>query len=244
MFLPVPSQSAEYELPPAGGPYVAICTRFIDLGTQFSEHYNKTAHKVMLTWELADMADTQGRPFIISKRYTFSMHEKAQMRKDLEAWRGKPFVATDFGPGGFNTAKLLGKACQMIIAHSENGDNKYANVQTIMALGRGMTAPDPVSTPEDLSLSPDEFNRVIYDNLSDGLKRGICASPPAKVLGLTAPAGSSPGYQQAQRVTQQRNSTYQRAEVQLAPPQQQHAVANGAPRQAAHTDEMDDEIPF
>jgi hypothetical protein len=241
MFLPTPTASADYELPPAGGPYVAVCTRFIDLGTQYSEHYNKSARKVMVGWELADMADAQGRPYTIAKRYSWSMHEKSQLRKDLEAWRGKPFVNSDFGPGGFNAAKLLGKACQMMIDHTQNGERTYANVKTIMALSRGQQAPEPVSTLEYLSLDPAEFNRAIYDALSDGLKRIIAESPEAKALGLSAPAAqNAPAMRPAPRPSNNGGAaSYANAERNLAPPPQQRA-------QPAQTfsDTLEDEIPF
>ena len=43
---------------------------------------------------------SDGRPFTISKRYTWSTHEKATLRKDLEAWRGVKVVALVGGVGG------------------------------------------------------------------------------------------------------------------------------------------------
>lgn len=243
MYLPTPTASADFELPPAGGPYIAVCTRLIDLGTQYSEHYNKSAHKVMLGWELADMADSQGRPFTIAKRYTFSMHEKSQFRKDLEAWKGSPFVSSDFGPGGFNAAKLLGRACQMMIDHTQNGERTYANVKTIMALGKGMPKPEPVSTLEYFSLQPDEFNRAIYDGLSDGLKRTICDSPEAKALGLTAPAAAHAAPQMRQPVRPSNNggaASYAQAERNLTPPPQRAAPNNSD----THSPDLNDEIPW
>ena len=68
----------------------------------------------MLSWEITD-PDTKmddGKPFIISSRFTWSMHEKSTLRKTLEkAVRGKKFDDADFGPGGFDTHKLLGAGC-------------------------------------------------------------------------------------------------------------------------------------
>lgn len=236
MYLPTPSQTSDYELPPAGGPYVAICTRFIDLGTQYSEHYNKSAHKVMIGWELADIADSQNRPYQIAKRYSWSMHEKSALRKDLEAWRGRPFVDTDFGPGGFNASKLLGKACQMMIAHSTNGDKTYANVQTIMAMGKGMVAPEALSPLEYLALSSDEFDPKVYAALSDGLRKVIEQSPEYQRVSGVKPAAPAqpprtqpPQAAQARRETQAQAQAWSQAETQV----------NGG-----LSPDLDDEIPF
>lgn len=246
MHLPQPTQTQDFEIPPAGGPYVAICTRFIDLGTQFSEAYNKTAHKIMIGWELADMADSQNRPFQIAKRYTFSMHAKSQLRRDLEAWRGTPFQDKDFGPNGFNCSKLLGKGCQMIIAHSEGqqADRVYANVGAIMAMGRGMVTPEPVSPLEYLALTPDEFDQAVYGGLSDGLKRIIEQSPEyRKIMGITSLQGvktlphARPGPTPPPRPQSQ---SYAAAERAIAPKQQQRHE----PAHETLTAELNDEIPF
>src|SRR5271168_3727728 len=100
MFLPKPSDNGNFELTPAGT-FLALCYRFIDRGTQISEFMGekKTRREVMISWELVGEVMSDGRPFSASKTYTLSMHEKATLRKDLEAWRGKAFVDADFeGP--------------------------------------------------------------------------------------------------------------------------------------------------
>ena len=236
MYLPTPSQTSDYELPPAGGPYVAVCTRFIDLGTQYSEHFNKSAHKVMIGWELADIADSQNRPYQIAKRYTFSMHEKSALRKDLEAWRGRPFVDTDFGPGGFNTSKLLGKACQMMISHTTNADKTYANVQTIMAMGKGMTVPEALSPLEYLALSADEFDPKLYATLSDGLRKVIEQSPEYQRLSGAKPAPAQPPRTQAPQAAQARRETQAQAQAWS----QAETQVNGG----GLSPDLNDEIPF
>jgi hypothetical protein len=80
--LPAPSAGGDFEsIPP--GTYPAVCYRVIDLGRQETEYQGekKIQHKVLLSWDIADeetrMSD--GRPFTISSRYTWSMHEKAQL---------------------------------------------------------------------------------------------------------------------------------------------------------------------
>lgn len=104
MHLPQPSD-AEFELAPAGT-HIAVCYRVIDLGTQETTFKGevKHQHKILISWEIPDEKMKDGRPFTIGKRYTWSMSEKANLRNDLESWRGK-FTAADFGPNGFKIGR-------------------------------------------------------------------------------------------------------------------------------------------
>jgi hypothetical protein len=51
----------------------------------------------MITWELPTELEVfheeKGEePYVVSKTYTLSMHEKATLRRDLESWRGQGFT--------------------------------------------------------------------------------------------------------------------------------------------------------
>ena len=87
MHLPKPTEGGDFT-PVPEGTFPATCYRFIDLGTQAGEYMgaSKIARKVMLSWEITDpetrMED--GKPFTISSRFTWSMHEKSTLRKTLE----------------------------------------------------------------------------------------------------------------------------------------------------------------
>lgn len=180
MQIPKPSEGGSFELTPAGT-FVAICYRFIDKGTQVSEFNGerKMRREVLLTWELTGEDKMEdGRPFSISKGYTWSMHEKASLRKDLEAWRGRAFADEDFdGPNAFNTRKLLGAPCMLSITHTTKGDKTYANVASIGKLVKGMPVPPQVNPNVYLALTPDGFDPVAFGALSDKLKAAIAASP-------------------------------------------------------------------
>ena len=76
--------------------HLAICFGIWDLGKQFSEKWEKSVHKILITWELPDCQgefEQDGKrlklPRVISKRYTLSLHKKADLKRDLESWRGK-----------------------------------------------------------------------------------------------------------------------------------------------------------
>lgn len=176
MHLPPPNQNADF-VPPPAGTHVAVCYRFIDLGTQETEFQGVKKHqrKVMLGWELSNEMMEDGKPFMISQRYTWSMSEKANLRADLESWRGVAFKESDFGPGGFDIRRVLGAPCMMTVVHAEKNGKTYANIRAIGKLPKGMSVPFAVNPQVYFSL--DEFDQVTFDNLSAGLKAIIVKAP-------------------------------------------------------------------
>jgi hypothetical protein len=163
---------------------MAVCFRILDLGTQQTTYQGqqKSAHKILISWELPDEKMADGKPFTISSRYTWSMHEKATLRKHLESWRGLPFQDRDFGPEGFNIKNILGKACLLTVTHSENGEKQYANIAAVGKLMKGMTAPSPVNELTYLWLHPTHWSDEIFSKLSQGLQGVIMRSPEYKSI--------------------------------------------------------------
>ena len=185
MHLPTPNET-QFEMAPAGT-FLGVCYRIIDLGTQDSSYMGqpKRQHKIMLSWELPDEKMADGRPFTISQRYTWSMSEKAALRKDLESWRGVPFKDNDFGAGGFDLKNVLGKACLLTIVHTEkNAQGKqYANIKGIARLMKGMEAPKATANEQVyLALTEERWEPSVFHKLSDGLKTAIMGSPEYKAL--------------------------------------------------------------
>lgn len=133
----------KFETAPAGL-YQGICVDVVDLGVVEVTYSGETKrqHKVRIAWQIHE-ADSMGRRFLVQKRYTLSLHEKASLRKDLESWRGQAFTADELK--GFDLEKLLGANCQLNVNHAERDGSVYANVIGIVPLGRGM-AKLPVDT--------------------------------------------------------------------------------------------------
>ena len=143
--------------PIAEGVHTAICYSIVDLGDQYSEKFNNTSHKVLITWELPDETiEIEGeiKPRAISKEYTLSLNDKANLKKDLEAWRGKKF--TDEELKGFDLAQVLGKGCQLQVIHTSRGEKTYANIASIMGLPKGMKTGVPVNPIVDFDLNADD----------------------------------------------------------------------------------------
>jgi len=139
---------AEIEPIPAGV-YVAVCYGLIDLGTHHNPVFGNDARKVLIQWELPDVRGEFERdgakvnlPRAISRRYTLSLSEKANLRRDLESWRGRKFAAKELA--GFDLRALLGAACQLQIVHETSKEGRtYATIAAIMALPKGTPRPKP-----------------------------------------------------------------------------------------------------
>lgn len=184
--LPKPGDS--FEQAPEGT-HLAVCTGIVDLGTQHEEYQGKArdVHQMMIMWELVDEAMSNGERFGVMRSYTWSVHEKAALRKDLEAWRGAAFKESDFGDGGFEIKNVLGKSCLVMVGRTSTDKAKVVGVA---AKPKGMPSPTPSREPIYLWLSPEEFSEEHFDALSDFWKGKVKASP--EYLLITAPKPRTP----------------------------------------------------
>ena len=156
------------------GVHIGVCTRIIDLGSQYNEKFDLTQHKIMLTWEVADdMIEVDGemKPKMISKEYTLSLSDKANLRRDLEAWRGKAFSDTELM--GFDLINVLGKTCQLQVLQNDRG---YAYIGSIMALPKGTPSVEPATQTIYFDLENKSCLTMI-DNLPTWISDKIKASP-------------------------------------------------------------------
>jgi hypothetical protein len=230
MELPKP-QGGNFELIPAGT-FTARCYRFIDLGSHeqtFQGESKGLKRLVMVGFELPTELMEDGRPFSIHKRWTWSTHEKANMRKDLESWRGAKFNDSDFGPGGFNVKNLLGVPCTISIVHTEKGNDTFANITSIGKAMKGIDIPPMINKPTYLSLDYKEFDREVFDGLSEKLRAFITESPEYKSL----MAGVSHSYAETKG-----NGRAHYDQSPLVPAGQREFAPTTAYQ------DMDDEIPF
>lgn len=166
------SGGGEFEMTPEGA-YIARCIKLIDMGTQTStgQFGTKSQKKLMITWELLDddVKMKDGRPFAATQFYTASLHEKSQLRKDLEAWRGKRFTEEELE--GFDLTTILGAYCYVQIVHSADG--QYANINSIMSY----KGDKPKGVNELVAFDIEEPDMEVFDTLSDKMKAKIEASP-------------------------------------------------------------------
>lgn len=187
MALIAENKSGDFELAPEGT-HVARCYRIIDLGTQFSQFYNKSSHKIRLYWELPSEVMKDGKPFSISKQYTLSFHEKSQLRQMIESWRGRKFTGEE--AARFDVSKILGHCCMVNIAHVSKNDNMYVEVMSVMALPKGMDCPPQVNPTFIFDLS--SFDHTAFESLSDKQKEKIKQSTEYRAMqGKPVPVAAS-----------------------------------------------------
>jgi hypothetical protein len=123
--------------PAPAGVHQAVCVDVVDLGILDVtwQGQTKRQHKVNFAWQIAEDRD-DGKPFLVFKRYTLSLHEKAGLRKDLESWLGRKFGREE--EMGFDVETLIGRNCLLNITHNRVADKTYANVQSVNPLMKGM----------------------------------------------------------------------------------------------------------
>ena len=170
------------------GTYVARCYSMIEIGTVETEFNGekKTAKQVNITWELPEelavfKEEKGAEPYVVSKTYTLSMHEKATLRKDLESWRGKSYTNDEVKR--FDITKLLGQPCLLNIVHetSKTDPSKvYVKVSSVSKLMKGQEVGEQINPTRLLSF--DRFDWNVFESLSDWLKDKIKSSAEYKLL--------------------------------------------------------------
>lgn len=141
--MPIYAKAAPSFTPAPAGTHAAVCVDVVDLGDVLTEFNGKkrTQHKIKIVWQIEETRD-DGERFLVHRRYTNSLHEKATLRRDLESWRGRPFTEDELS--GFDLENLLSVGALLNIIHQQREGSTYANVASVMRLMKGMTAPAPL----------------------------------------------------------------------------------------------------
>lgn len=183
------TERKQFQIAPAGT-HLARLYRIIDLGTQMREYDGKVSmpRRAKFFWELhgedaagKPLLTTEGKPLIQSKEYSLSLGQKANLRRDLEAWRGKIF--SDDELKGFDIKTVLGQFCMINISHRDKGGKTYADlngVSAVPAIYKKAGLPEGINPIVLFSL--DNFDQQLFDSLSDSIKDIIRLSPEYRAL--------------------------------------------------------------
>jgi hypothetical protein len=191
-FIAKDSGGGNFKRVPAGA-YIGRCYSLIDLGTQTTsgQFGEKSQHKLRIGWELFG-EDEQGQPLTveidgkqmpmtISKSYTVSLHEKAGLRKDLQAWRGREF--TDEEAKAFDVSKLLGAYCMVNVTTAETNGKTYSNVAGLTPLPGALKNAKPAPVHGIVSFDLDAPDMAVFATFHEKLQEAIKRSPEWKALG-------------------------------------------------------------
>jgi hypothetical protein len=179
------SETFERELIEAGN-YVARCYRMVEIGTCDEEFLGvkKQMHKVRIGWELPTELkifnpEKGEQPCVIDKEYTLSLADKANLRKDLQSWRGKAF--TDEEAEAFDITKLLGVSCMLNIIHvqgKKDPTKTYQAIGSVSPMPKGLLCPPQVN--ETFVFDFENFDEIKFNTLPDFLKEQIAKTPEYK----------------------------------------------------------------
>ena len=169
------------------GVFIGRCHSLIDLGTQHTsgQYGDKFQHKIRIGWELFGddeagepltiLVDGVSMPLTISKSYTVSLHEKAGLRKDLAAWRGKDF--TEDEAKAFDVSKLMGAFCMVNVVISDTNGKTYSNVGGLTPLPGALKNVNPAPVHDNILFNLDAPDMKVFATFHEKLQDAIKKSP-------------------------------------------------------------------
>lgn len=169
------------------GTYAARCYSMVHIGTNEEEYMGKKKmlNKVRITWELPTelkvfKEENGEQPYSISKEFTLSMYEKANLRKFLESWRGKGF--TEQEAKEFDISALIGVPCMLSVIHkvSKSSGKPYADISAVSTVPKGMDVPKQIN--ESFEFSFENFDEKKLQSLPEFLRNKIYSSEEYKQL--------------------------------------------------------------
>lgn len=152
------------------GVYIGICVGVIDLGEQYSEAFKKWSNDVQIIWELVGETvevDGEQKPRQLSRTFAFSLSAKSNLRKFLGSWNNRQYTDAEFGE--LDLFDQLGRACQLQVALSEDG--QYSNIANVMALPRGVPAPQTETSYVRWDM--DAWDEEVYQSLPQWVQEKI-----------------------------------------------------------------------
>lgn len=162
------------------GTHVARLVRLLHIGTIPEEYMGeqKEMNKVDFSFELLDETHVfkdgeEPKPFVVSKEFTLSMGEKANLRKFVEGMVGKSLGVDEANE--FNVESMLGKACLITVKHKTSKKGSiYTDISTASPLMKGQVAKEAFNAPKLLTFT--SWDAVYFDSLPEFIKDKIVSS--------------------------------------------------------------------
>jgi hypothetical protein len=174
------------------GIHLASCVFVVDIGIQPGNFGPKS--RLLFVFETPGLLAPDGRPMTISRRFGKNLSEKGQLRPFLTSWLGQTLS------GQLDLAQFAGKAAQLVVSHTQNGDKTFANIQAVAPVQPGTPVPPPSTFP--LVYGPNR-DPSVFAALPEWIRKSIATggAAPAGVAAVPtmAPtfAAPAPAYPQA-----------------------------------------------
>jgi hypothetical protein len=136
--------------PHAEGQFAMICVDVVDLGINVETYAGQEAREVAKVALVFASGERQGEGdkselTLVTTEMTNSANEKANLRKFLEAWRGRAYTAEQ-AEAGLPLHKLHGKFALVSIEHvTTRKGRKFAKINAIQGLPEQIKPPDAKS---------------------------------------------------------------------------------------------------
>lgn len=116
------------------GLFQMVCCDVIENGMCDTAYGPK--RMVTLRWQSVEEND-KGQRMTVQQRYNATLNEKANLRKDLEAWRGKAFTVDEVRR--FDIETLIGVNAMVNVVHRQDAAGKtWANVASLAPLMKNL----------------------------------------------------------------------------------------------------------
>lgn len=124
----MPVLSAGTFVPAPTGNQQAVLADIQELGL-LDDGFGGKKPYLKYVFQLAELMEN-GKPFMVSRRFNATLHNKGHLKPFIVAMRGKNFTADELK--GFDDEELIGKNYSLNIVHKETDDGKtYANIASI-----------------------------------------------------------------------------------------------------------------
>lgn len=161
-------KTKNFPLIPAGT-HEARLYGIVDIGTQpnnFPWALSPTKKELILMFEFPTQThvfheDKWPQPFVLSRRFGKSFHEKSNLRVFLESMLGRKFTPEE--TTWFPLETLIGKSLFCSVAHIQKGEKTYANILSAMPLPKSIECPAQVNDTVLYSVSQHDeevFNKL------------------------------------------------------------------------------------
>jgi hypothetical protein len=174
---------------PSDGQVQAVCVDVVSLGAKVDQYQNnppEVVQKAAIVFQIAEDNPDTGKVFELSVEYTISFGKKANLRKFLESWRGRPYTPEEAAKG-IPLHKLTGFNAILTVTHVVSGaGNTYAKVTNATPLMKGM----PSIAAKDYTRA--EFWEKRKAEYAEGVaKHRAAQNPPARTIDETLAAAAA-----------------------------------------------------